>query len=390
MLPVRHRLRHLLLNLVVFNGLYLLCNAVAQQAGVQRHWVLPWDAHVAFLPWMVIPYLSSGLFFCLGFFWVHSVDQLRLLSQRLLLATVLAAFVFMAYPLQFSWVRPPISVPLLSVLFDFLSVVDRPYNQLPSLHVAYCLIVWFSLRRAIASPWAKAAVGAWLLLTAVSTVFTYQHHIIDVFGGLLLGTLCLQLIKPGRAEPAVAFYYLLASAVVLLVLVLVGQQVWGLYVVISLLLVAWAYARQDRFFLRKANGRFSATTWLLYAPYLLGYWLTWQAVRWRERHQPPLRQVTGQLWIGRRLSAAEAHLLPANCFTLDLSNELSEDQALRAGGYLHVPLLDLLSPPEAARQVIVSTLSAEIAAGRVVYLHCSMGYSRCKQLADAFVEQHSP
>ncbi len=390
MVPVQHRLRHLLLNLIAFNVLYLLSNALASQQGVQRHIALPFESQIPFLQWMIVPYLSSGLFFCLSFAWVRTADQLRVLSQRLLLATVLAALVFYFYPLQFSWPRPAITVAPLAVLFDFLSVFDRPYNQLPSLHVAFCLIFWLSLRDVVASPVARLMLSIWLLLTALATVFTYQHHVLDILGGLALGLVCLLLVTPGRQEPFVAFYYMAAGVIVLLVLVLMGRQIWATYVVVSLLLVGIAYAREDRFFLNKQNGRLPIRAWLLYAPYLLGYWLTWRAVRWRERRRVTVRKITEQVWIGRRLSAAEAHLLPPDCSVLDLSNELNETPALRSRRYQHMPLLDLLTPPADARREIVAALAAETTAGHVVYLHCSMGYSRCKQLADVYLAQHAP
>lgn len=390
MVPVQHRLRHFFLNAIAFNCLYLLSNAHALQQGVQRHAAMAWEEQIPFLPWMIVPYLSSGLFFCLGFAWVQTGDQLRVLSQRLLLATMAAALVFYVYPLQFSWPRPAVTLAPLAAMFDVLSVVDKPYNQLPSLHVAFCLIFWISLRRLVASPWAKTLLAGWLLLTAMATVFTYQHHVLDVVGGLALGGVCLLAVRPGRSEPDVAFYYFTASATVLLVLVLLARQTWAVYGVVSLFLVGLAYARQDRFFLRKHHGRFPVRTWLLFGPYLLGYWLTWQAVRRRERLRPVVQQLTAQLWIGRRLHATEVGLLPADCSVVDVSNELSETTALRERRYQHMPLLDLLTPPADASRQIVAALAAEIRAGRVVYLHCSMGYSRCKQMAAAYLAQHAP
>src|ERR1035437_11092281 len=89
----QQRLQHLSLNILSFNVCYLLGNTLAQQQAITRHVALPFETQIPFLQWMIVPYLSSGLFFCLSFAWVRSVDQLSVLSQRLLLATVLASLV---------------------------------------------------------------------------------------------------------------------------------------------------------------------------------------------------------------------------------------------------------------------------------------------------------
>lgn len=381
------RLRHLSLNVFSFSLCYLLANSLAQQQSITRHVALPFEVHIPFLQWMILPYLSSGLFFCLVFFRAASSDALRVVSQRLLLATVAAAMVFILYPLQFSWPRPPVSSGLCARLFQGLSLVDQPFNQLPSLHVAYCLIYWQALRPTLAAPWARIALAIWLMATALSTLFTFQHHALDVLGGALLGWACCLCIRPGRLEPAVAFYYLMAAGMALIVGFFGLHHAGGLYVACSLLLVSRAYSRHDRHFLHKAHGRHPLWIWLLYAPYLLGYRLTWYAVRWRERRKPAVLQMADNLWVGRRLSDGEACRLPANCTIIDLANELSETPSLRAHRYRYFPLLDLQAPPTATLGEIVAVINEELAADRQVYLHCAMGYSRSVRLADAYLEQ---
>ena len=383
-MTVRQRLVHLGLNCAVFALCYLQANALAQQHGITRHAALALDAGMPFWPWMVLPYLSSGLFFVGAFFAVRSRDGLRVLSQRLLLATALAALVFVLYPLQFSAQRPPVDAALPAALFQALALVDQPYNQLPSLHVAYCLLLWASLRRVPASLWARALLAAWLLLTALATLFTYQHHLLDVVAGIGLGLLCLYGVKPGRAEANVGLYYLVAGSVV----AVLGAAAWPaaltLYLVTSLWLVGLAYARGDRFFLHKRQGRYPWWVWCVYAPYLLGYRLAWLAVRWRGRRQPAVRRISDQLWIGRRLSPAEARLLPPGCCVFDLANELPESAALRSHPYQHFPLLDIVAPPAEAVRHIVAAMRRETDAGRSIFLHCAMGQRRCVRIADTY------
>ncbi|MFZ6658087.1 phosphatase PAP2 family protein [Undibacterium sp. TJN19] len=358
---------------------------LAQQAGVTRHLVFPFEADIPFLQWMIVPYLSSGIFFCLVFFSVNSVDELRMLSQRLLLATVLASMVFVLYPLQFSWPRPEINSSFCSSLFTLLSLVDQPYNQLPSLHVCFCLIFWHALRASIASGLIRFVLAVWLTLTGAATVFVYQHHLMDVLSGIVLGLVCVRLIQPGRTEPNVAFYYLLAACMLLVFGVFGLHSLLCLYLAGSLALVSLAYYRQNRHFLYKKNGRYPIWIWLLYAPYLFGYKLTWHAVVWKEKRQPVIKRLTNSLWLGRRLSNNEVIELPVNCSVIDLANELTETPALRQAAYYYFPLLDLVTPPSDCIHEISAIIADEIASGKVVYLHCAMGYSRCIWLANSYM-----
>ncbi len=376
--PITWQMRgyHFIGNLLVFALCYPLANLLAAHSHITRSIALPFEKALPFISWMIIPYLSSGIFFALSFFWVRSADDLRVLSQRLLLATVVATLVFALYPLQLSMVRPTISNPLFAALFEFLSVFDRPYNQLPSLHVAFCFIFWRSLQTSLVPTLARIVLAAWLALVALATIFTYQHQMIDVVTGLLLGLAASVLIRHGRTQANVAFYYLMAAGIVLLIGVLAARSFLALYLVASLLLVSLAYAREDRFFLHKREGHYPLWIWLLYAPYLLGYRLTWYYVRWRERGRPPFLKISDRLWLGRRLSTAEAETLPPQPVVVDLANELSETPSLRTGDYYYFPVLDLRLPDAATIDEIVALIIREIEKGRTVYLHCAMGYRR--------------
>lgn len=377
------RMRYLLLNSIVFGACYPSTNFYAQQLGVQRSVALWLDAQIPFVPWMVLPYMLSGPFFAGSFWAVRSQDALRMLSQRLLLATVLACVVFLLVPLQFSLQRPAVTTPLWAPLYGLLSTMDRPYNQLPSLHVAYCCIFWSALRERCRVP-----LGLTLLVVSLSTLFTYQHHLLDVLTGALLGAGCIALVRPGRTDPWVAPYYVLGAGVVV-VLGWVWAPWWiTAYGAISLLLVARAYVAEDADFLRKREGRFPWWSCLLHAPYLLGYHLTWRVVQWRERKKPPFTQVAPQFWVGRRLNKVQARALPTPCVVIDVANELCETRSLRAVRYHHVPLLDLVAPDPLAVERVLGLVHEALQCGLPVYLHCAMGYRRSRQLAAAYLARH--
>ncbi len=382
------RLTHLVLNWLAFALCYPLGNQLAQQQQVRRSLALALDAHIPFLPWMIVPYATSGVFFTLVFFLVRTPEQLRVASRRLLTATVLGTMSFALFPARFSLTRPTLDGAL-ALLYGGLDAVDQPYNQFPSLHVAYCVIFWLALAPLVRGG-LRALLGAWLALIVASTVFTWQHHVVDVAGGLALGLFAALLVRPGRTRRhTVAFYYAIGTGVLLL------AGAWALrspllaYVAISLALVAAAYWRRRAGFLGKQGGRHGLASWLLYWPYLAGYRLTWAAVLLRERQRPAFVRHDGQLWVGRRLTGREARQLPANCWVIDLSCELPETPSLRHERYRHVPLLDLHAPKAAQIRAVLALLEDCERAGEPVYLHCAMGYSRSRFIARLYQRKKS-
>lgn len=382
------RLSYLALNASVFAIAYTLSNAYAAAHAPLASIAMTWERAIPFLPWMIVPYLSSGIFFVGSFFWLHRSDPLRLLSRRLLLCTAIACVIFVLWPLQLSSARPAITSNLWAPLFAYLNFVDRPYNQLPSLHVAYCLVFWSALKHSL-TPLLKLALGIWLALVVMATLFTYQHHFFDVLAGLLLGGVSVRAISPlatgQRDTPAVALHYALAALGSIFLGVVTGLAYVGMYFALCFSLLSWAYWRQKPNFLHKRNGRFPALTVLLFAPYLLGYRLVWCCVRVRERGKPAIRLCSDALLISRRLTHAEAKLLPPKCSVIDLANEMPELKCLRAGRYNYFPMLDLMPIAPATSARIVALIEAEIAAGHSVLLHCAMGYARSVEISDAYL-----
>jgi hypothetical protein len=383
-------MRHLALNGLVFGLCYPLTNHLAQQAHVQRSFAVGADAAVPFLPWMIVPYASSGVLFMLMFFLVRTPEQLRVVSRRLLLASVVGALMFALVPGRFAPGRPTPADVVSATLFRWLDLVDQPYNQLPSLHAAYCVIFWNTLRM-LYSGSMRAAIGIWLTLVGASTVLTWQHRLADVAAGMLLGAISVMLMHPGRTRRhTVSFHYAIAAGILALAGVFAVHS-WLLgYTAASLLLVALAYHARRADFLRKRSGRFPALAWLLYWPYLVGYRLTWMAVLMRERGRPPFHRHAPGLWIGRRLTRAEARCLPVDCHVIDLCCELSETGALRGRRYRCLPLLDLQAPLPSQLHHVLAAIEQHRDAGQTVYVHCAMGYSRSRLIARLHTRRYPP
>jgi hypothetical protein len=305
----------------------------------------------------------------------------------------------MLWPNRFAFDTPPLGAywlgEPLQPLFALLYSVDDRYNQCPSLHVAYALLAWFAVTAELKTPWQRGLVALWLLLLMSSTLLIYQHHLLDLVGATVLVSLICWLVP--TVQPQQGVFYLTAALLSLLLGLYLGwlleeSQYWryvallsSCYLALSFLLVSQAHWRGDRQFLHKKNGRHPWWIWLLYAPYLLGYRLTWLAVLWRERKNPAFTEFAPNLWVGRRLTAPESKQLPANCWVIDLSCELPEQAALLKAPhqYWHFPLLDLTALDNNTCAPAIAKIRHILSNGDCVYLHCAMGYSRCKAMSDA-------
>ena len=386
------RLKHGLINLVVFLLCYQSSHYFAQIHHIKRHVAFDFEAYIPFVAWMIVPYLSSGLVLFGAFCLSKTRAQILTLSHRIMSCTVIACVIFCLFPLKFSFIKPAISQPFFAYLFDFLGTFDKPYNQLPSLHIAYCVVIWQSTKNAFAG-FKRLNWALILMLIGVSTLFTYQHHLLDILAGLLLGfSVCYWITAPQTiehdkglniADAKVGFYYFILASMVFIIGATFFNTFVTTYLTLSLSLISVIYYLNNAYFLGKKQGRHSWLSFLLFAPYLLGYWLSWLVVQFWERGKPALYPATQHIWVGRRLTQKQAQQLPDNCVIIDLSPELSESIQCAPQDYFYLPLLDLKSPNQAQLDAIFKVISEQIQQKKLIYIHCAMGYSRSK-----FIVQH--
>jgi len=266
----------------------------------------------------------------------------------------------------------------------------------PSLHIAIWMILAGIYHRHTRGP-VRVLTHAWFGLVALSTVLTYQHHVIDVAGGFVLALLCYYLIPshglhglhglhelPAAANPRVGILYFAAAAI----LAVFGGwlQPWGLPLLWpagSLAIAAGAYFGLYAGIARKHDGRLSVAARVVMAPWLFGQWLS--LVYYRRRCLP-WNEVVPQVWIGRRLNDREAAVAAKQGVTavLDLTGELAEAGPFLEVAYLNLPVLDLAAPTPAQLRAAVDFIGAHRATG-TVYVHCKIGYSRSAAAVGAWL-----
>ena len=364
---------------------YGLANwAAAQRADVPAL-VFEWERALPFWAWTIVPYWSIDVLYGVSLFVCTSRRELDTHGKRLLTAQLVAVAFFVAIPHRFSFERPSAD-GIFGAMFDALMGFDRPFNQIPSLHIALAVILWALYARHVRGL-ARILLDVWFMLIGASVLTTYQHHFIDIPTGLALGWLCVWLwpfADNGVQEPAVAwrrttdparhrvavFYALGALACVTIATVVGGWALWLGWPALALAVVAACYSGLGAAGFQKSNdGRLSVGTRWLLAPYLAGAWLN---SRWWTRGHPKPVAVRDDVWIGRMPSSRD---LRDSRFTgvVDLAAELAS--ARGSHDLAVVPVLDLTTPAPQALADAAAAIERLRARGPVLVC-CALGYSR--------------
>jgi len=373
---------------LLFIIVYGSCNWLSAQRADIGTWYYAWERFIPFVSWMIVPYMSIDLFFVTAPFLCRTKSEVRTLSKRIVFAILVAGAFFLLMPLTLAVPRPQ-PTDWTAPIFKFLHGFDQPHNLFPSLHIA--------LRTILAALYARHTKGllrvashVWFSLIGFSTLFTYQHHFVDVLGGFALATFCFYLFREeGRRLPAipnyrVGSYYASASVISMAI----AFALWPysailLWPALALAITATAYWGLGPSIYRKSNGQLPPSTRLLLAPCLIGQHLS---LLYYRRQSAAWNEVVPGLWVGAKLPDQEASKARKTGVTavLDLTAEFSEARPFLELPYLNLPVLDLtqLTPEHlhAAAEFI-----QEHSRHGIVYVHCKIGYSRSAAAVGAFL-----
>jgi len=372
---------------------FLLYGSSNQYAGLTSphpsFWML-WEQKILFVEAFIVPYMSSDIMFVIAFFMPYTRLELRVLTARILFIILLSCMVFVLFPLQFSFEKPEIQS--FTLLFGILEA-DLPFNQLPSLHVAFAIVLWASMKKYIKNRWIKIFTLLWFWLIALSTVLVYQHHFIDIPTGAMVGLLALYVLKEEKQSVLthsfttprslkMALYYIVGAVLSMLLAFYISS--WGswffLWIFTSLLLVSITYAFGLNSLLSGKNAKASWWQWVLFTPYFLGNYLSWQ---YYKRKLPLMERLKDNVYVGRYPSAEEYKLLDDK--GIGIAINLATEQQIQKHGLsqIRLPFLDqTIQSPESLHEG-VQYIEAHKEKG--VYVHCALGLSRSVLLASAWL-----
>lgn len=155
------------------------------------------DYKIPFIPIFIIIYI-------LAFFqWLNAAlvitTQDKKFAYRYLSAIMIGSLIgltiYIVYPTAINN-RPTIysTNPLLSFI-DFIYTVDTPINALPSFHCFCSTISYFIIKDAKLDKKYQITNLIFSIMVFLSTLFTKQHFILDVFSGILLALLSVCISK---------------------------------------------------------------------------------------------------------------------------------------------------------------------------------------------------
>ena len=375
---------------IIFFLLYGVANHYAGLTAPHPSLNFDWEDKIPFIPEFIVPYMSSDIMFICAFLLPYTRLELRVLAARVLFMIIVAIVLFSLFPFQFAFEKPA-STESFSFLFGVLQA-DLPYNQAPSLHISFAIVLWYSMRNHLSIWWLKIFVAMWIWLIVLSTLFVFQHHILDLPTGAALGFFTLYFINAEKdsiltrsfttpRSLKMGLYYLIASAVFLILSVNIDSFSWlAFWLFLSLFSVSVIYAFGLNVLLAGKDAKASWWQWLLFSPYFVGNYLSWQ---YYKRKLPLMQALKDNVYLGRYPSAKEYSVLEEKgiCLVLNLA---TEQQVQKKGlAQIRLPFLDqTIQSPESLHEG-VQYIEAHKNDG--VYVHCTLGLSRSVLLASAWL-----
>lgn len=364
---------------------YGAANYLASLRGDVGNIALAWERHIPFMAWSIIPYWSINLFYVTTLFANDAEADVSVIAKRYLTCQLIAVSLFVLFPLQAIFVKPETS-GLTGFMFDALGSFDRPFNQAPSLHIALLVIIWHHWRSRFQGPW-LTIWHFWCALIALSVLTTFQHHVLDIPTGALLGLFALWLV-PDRDEPGkapiefqrsaksrkIASYYALAalffvSLSALLLLRVSPLNLLWLWPAIAMGLTALAYWRIGvTAFQKRRDGTVSLASYWLFMPYRWGARVN--AWLWTRRLSPHIA-VSGNVYLGRFPSDSE---IKGFRTAIDLTGEMLRPKHANLD-WQCFPVLDLTTAPHQVLNEAAQAIQKTQQTGKVL-VFCALGMQR--------------
>ena len=360
----------------LFFLLYGSANQFASLNAPHPSIIFGWEHQIPFIDIFIFPYMSSDILFVIALMLPQKRFELRVLSVRIALVILFSCLIFILFPLAFSFEKP--NPTHYGWLFTLLSA-DLPYNQLPSLHIGLALILWDSMRRNIASKAIKGLLFIWFVLIALSTLFIYQHHFIDLPTGAFIGAVCIYLVPYKKYTKItekfmtprhlkMALYYI-AFATLSIIIAFKLDNLFSLifvYLFFSMFALSLIYA----FGLESLLG--DRRYFLLFLPYYIGNHISWL---YYKKHLPLISKFDNNLYFGRYPTKDEYHILKNN-HNIDIFINLASDMKFHRyyEPDITFDLLDMtIQDPKKLEEIYAFVKENR---DKKIFIHCKFGLSR--------------
>ena len=159
------------------------------------------DRVIPVQPAWMLAYGSIWVFAFLPAFVVRQPALTRRAIMAMLTVTIVAYFVFLLYPTVLPR-SESVGEGFLAASLGVVYSLDPPLNCFPSLHVAWAFVAALTSYRIHRGVGLAALV--WATIIGVSTLYTKQHYVLDVLGGVAIAYAAYLLFLRGYPRTAIS------------------------------------------------------------------------------------------------------------------------------------------------------------------------------------------
>lgn len=158
---------------------------------------LPAELAIPLWPPAILIYDSLYLLFILAPFVLRSDADFRRLAREASVLIVISGVCFLLLPARLGFPAPHVVGPLRAT-FEASDRLNLTYNLVPSLHVGLAMLCLIEFWPRV-TPRVRVALAVWGVALALSTLFTHQHHVLDVIAGAALAWAVCRVPLPALA-----------------------------------------------------------------------------------------------------------------------------------------------------------------------------------------------
>ena len=164
---------------------YFGANEIASKSDYFFRLYFEFERDIPMVPWMIYIYQSFALLIVVTYFSIKSPQKIKAYSISFMSSCAIAAVFFIFFPTELGFSRTE-NIEGYEFMYNLLHMIDKPHNLAPSLHITYSALGAYVLSSEIKSKWLKGMIWLWFLLICSSIVLVHQHHLFDIFSGIVL------------------------------------------------------------------------------------------------------------------------------------------------------------------------------------------------------------
>ena len=173
------------ITLIFSTVVYFGTNEIASKSEHFYKLYFEFERDIPMVPWMVYIYQSFALLIVITYFSIKSPQKIKAYSISFMSSCGIAAVFFILFPTELGFSRTE-NIEGYELMYNLLHMIDKPHNLAPSLHITYSALGAYVLSSEIQSKFLKRMIWLWFLLICSSIVLVHQHHLFDIFSGILL------------------------------------------------------------------------------------------------------------------------------------------------------------------------------------------------------------